>query len=187
MNFCSHCGAQLSIRVPEGDNLPRHVCDSCGTIHYVNPKIVAGCIAQWQSKILLCKRAIEPRLGLWTLPAGFMEQGETTQDAAARESWEEACAKINDIRLFGMFSLPHISQVYMMFHGELHQGRTSPGVESLEVGLFDEADIPWNDLAFAVVKESLELYFEDRRNGGIQVHVGDIVRDSNQQIQIIRY
>jgi ADP-ribose pyrophosphatase YjhB (NUDIX family) len=177
MNFCSQCGSPVSFRVPPGDNLPRYVCDSCNTIHYQNPRIIAGCIAEWQDQILLCRRAIEPRHGFWTLPAGFMENGETVHQGAAREANEEANAIITEMSLFCSFSIPHISQVYMMFRGRLHQGEASPGEESLEVALFDEADIPWDELAFPVIQETLKLYYDDRRNGRFIVHSGDIIRD----------
>ncbi|MGB2971554.1 MAG: NUDIX hydrolase, partial [Candidatus Competibacter sp.] len=112
MKFCSQCGASVTLRVPVGDNLPRYVCDACDTIHYLNPKVVAGCILEWQDRVLLCRRAIEPRYGLWTLPAGFMENGESTLAAAAREALEEAHAEGENLRLYGVYSLLHVSQVY---------------------------------------------------------------------------
>ncbi|HEX5637563.1 MAG TPA: NUDIX hydrolase, partial [Gammaproteobacteria bacterium] len=126
MKFCSSCGASVSHITPEGDNRPRYVCDACATIHYQNPRIIAGCIAEWQDKILLCRRAIEPRHGLWTLPAGFMENRETTLQGAMREAMEEANARVINTSLFCTFSIPHISQVYMMYRGELLQGYASP-------------------------------------------------------------
>jgi ADP-ribose pyrophosphatase YjhB (NUDIX family) len=122
VKFCSTCGASVSLRIPEGDNRERFVCTSCQTIHYQNPKIVAGTIPEWDGQILLCRRAIEPRYGLWTLPAGFMENGETTEQAAMRETWEEAGARIEILGLYSIFSIPHISQVYMLFRGELVDG-----------------------------------------------------------------
>ena len=138
MNYCSACGEKVSFVVPEGDNRLRYVCGSCQTIHYENPKIVTGCIAQWQDKILLCKRAIEPRHGLWTLPAGFMENKETNMQGAARETAEEANARVENMRLFCVFSIAHINQVYTMYRGDLVDGQASAGEESLEVGWFDE-------------------------------------------------
>ncbi len=159
-NYCSACGEKLVRRVPEGDNRERALCEHCGTIHYVNPNNVCGAILTWQGRILLCKRAIEPRYGLWTLPAGFMENGETVAEAAARESMEEANARADSLRLFGVFSLPHISQVYIMFRGELATPEVSPGIESLETELVDPADIPWDQLAFPVVRKSLQLFLE---------------------------
>jgi ADP-ribose pyrophosphatase YjhB (NUDIX family) len=187
VNFCSHCGAPVTVRVPPGDNLPRHVCTRCGTIHYVNPKIVAGVIPEWGDTILLCRRAIEPRYGLWTLPAGFMENQETTAQAAAREAREEANAEVHELALYGLFNLPHISQVYVMFRGRLRNGIASAGEESLEVQLFGESEIPWADLAFPVVRETLELYFEDRRSGRFPVRMGDIIRGPDRQVTVRRY
>lgn len=187
LKYCSQCGAEVTLRMPDGDNLLRYICISCETIHYQNPKVVAGCIPEWGDKILLCRRAIEPRRGFWTLPAGFMENKETTAQGAAREAMEEANAVMEDMSLYGLFNLPHISQVYIMFRGTLRDGAASPGPESLEVGLFDENEIPWNELAFPVIYESLQLYYEDRVKGEFPVHTGDIFRDENQAIKIIRY
>ena len=174
MKFCSHCAQQLSFKVPEGDNLPRHVCDSCGLIHYQNPKIVAGCIPEWEGRILLCRRAIEPRHGLWTIPAGFMENSETVEQAAARETREEACAKINIIGLYGVYNIPHVSQVYMIFRGPLVDGAFAPGVESLETVLFEEADVPWSEIAFPVVHNALKRYFHDRKHGSFTIFVDTV-------------
>lgn len=187
MNFCSQCGAPVQVRVPEGDNLPRYVCTACATIHYQNPKIVAGCIAEWQGRVLLCRRAIEPRYGLWTLPAGFMENGETTPEAAARETLEEANAVVKDLALYGVFNLPHISQVYMLFRGGLLEGQASAGAETLEVMLCEEAEVPWESLAFPVIRETLELYFADRRRGVYPLRMGDIVRGADNRIEVRRY
>lgn len=187
MNFCSHCGSDVSLRVPAGDSLPRYVCERCGTIHYQNPKIVAGCIVEWDDQVLLCKRAIEPRYGLWTLPAGFMENGETTLEAAARETWEEAQAKVEELVLYGLFNLPHINQVYIMFRGQLVDGKAHPGTESLETGLFREEQIPWEQLAFPVVRESLALYFADRRAGHFPTRFADVVRNPDLTVSIRRY
>jgi len=174
MKFCSSCGAKVVLRIPEGDNLPRFICDSCGEIHYQNPKIVAGCIPEWEDKILLCKRAIEPRHGLWTLPAGFMENKETTPQAALRETLEEANARAQIISLFALFNIPHISQVYIMFRAKMTDLDYKPGLESLEVDLFSEEQIPWNELAFPVVKETLIRYYKDRSIGNFNIHVDDI-------------
>lgn len=187
MKYCSECSATVQLKVPEGDTLSRYICDNCHTIHYQNPKIITGCIPSWQGKILLCRRAIEPRYGLWTLPAGFMENNETAQQGAARETMEEAQAKIGDVKLFGIFNIPHISQVYMMFSGEVKGGHSAPGQESLEVEWFEEADIPWKELAFPVVRESLQLYFSDKVSQRVTVHYGDIIRDLNNKVTINRY
>jgi len=182
LNYCNQCGATVSHKIPADDNLPRYICDDCGNIHYQNPRIIAGCIAEWKNKILLCRRAIEPRHGLWTLPAGFMENNETTIVGACREAKEEANADVIDSRLFCMFSIPHISQVYMMYLGQLKNGEASPGSESLEVSLFSEKDIPWDELAFPVITETLKLYYADKINNNIQMHNGEIIRDQNNLI-----
>lgn len=176
MKYCSQCGAPVSQKVPEGDNLQRHVCTACGVIHYQNPNIVAGCIPEWGDRILMCRRAIEPRYGLWTLPAGFMENDETTIEAAARETREEAQAQVQVGSLYTVFNLPHINQVYMLFRGRLLSTDFGPGDESLDVRLMTEADIPWEELAFPVIVETLRLYFEDRRSGHFGMHTGDILR-----------
>lgn len=176
MHYCSKCGAAVSSRIPEGDSRPRYVCDSCNTIHYQNPKIVAGCLPVWNDRLLLCQRAIEPRYGLWTLPAGFMENGESTVQAAARETLEEACAEVTDMALYGVYSIPHINQVYMMFLARLASGNFAPGEETLDTRLFTEQQIPWQELAFPVVRRTLERYFQDTRHGHFPVHVEDIIR-----------
>lgn len=175
MKFCSNCGDSVSWRIPQGEDRPRYVCDSCSTVHYQNPRIVAGCIPDWEGRVLLCRRAIEPRYGLWTLPAGFMENGETTLQAAARETLEEACARVRVNGLYTLFNLPHIDQVYMIFRAQLQDLDFRPGAESVEVALFAEHEIPWDELAFPVVSETLRLYFSDRAKGGdFPVRVGDI-------------
>jgi len=176
VNYCSHCGENVSLIIPEGDQHQRHVCNSCGMIHYQNPKIVAGVLPTWGDQVLLCRRAIEPRKGLWTLPAGFMENKETVAEAASRETYEEATATIKDIELYTVISLPHISQVYMLYRGELAERTFSPGIESLETQLFDEADIPWDSLAFLTIKKTLECFFKDRNNGVFPVHNLTILR-----------
>jgi len=181
MNYCSDCGAPVTLQVPEGDNRERHVCSRCGTIHYQNPKMVVGCIPEWEDKILLCRRAIQPRLGFWTLPAGFMERGETTRDGAARETLEEANARVQVGRLYGLFNLPHIDQVYMLFRARLLDLDFSPGEESLEVRLFAEREIPWDELAFHPIRETLKLFFRDRLTGDREMRSGDIVRDMGDE------
>jgi ADP-ribose pyrophosphatase YjhB (NUDIX family) len=171
MKYCSACGATVTYRIPAGDNRLRFVCDSCETIHYQNPKIVAGVLPTWGEKVLLCRRAIAPRYGLWTLPAGFMENGETTEQAAARETREEANAQVGDLQLYTVVSLPHVSQVYMIYRGELlAEDAFAPGVESLEVRLFSEAEVPWEALAFQTVRKTLEHFFHDRNQGVFPVH-----------------
>jgi ADP-ribose pyrophosphatase YjhB (NUDIX family) len=176
MKFCSHCGAPVNLRIPPGDNLPRFVCDRCHTVHYQNPKLVVGCIPEWDDRVLLCRRAIEPRYGLWTLPAGFMENGETTLEAAARETLEEAKAAVEIGALFSLYNLPHINQVYLIFRSRLLALEHQPGAESLETALFEEGEIPWEELAFPVVRFTLEHYFADRRSGRFDLHIGELRR-----------
>ncbi|MEX1033168.1 MAG: NUDIX hydrolase [Cellvibrionaceae bacterium] len=175
MKFCSSCGAPVEQRIPEGDDRERHVCASCDTIHYVNPRIITGCLPVYEDKVLLCKRAIQPRLGLWTLPAGFMENGETTLQGALRESWEEARANIEVHDLYTLFNLPYINQVYLFYRGRLTDLDFAPGIESLEVELFTEDTIPWDELAFPVIKKTLEHYFSDRQRGHYPLRTEDIL------------
>jgi ADP-ribose pyrophosphatase YjhB (NUDIX family) len=174
MKFCSQCGCAVSQKIPTGDNLPRFVCDTCQTIHYHNPKIVAGCIPEWQDQILLCRRAIEPKVGLWTFPAGFMETGESTEEAAIRETFEEAHATVKVLSLHAVLSIPHISQVYMVFRGTMQEPLFKAGLESLEVKLFKPRDIPWDLLAFQVVREALRRYVQDLERGCFSVHVDNV-------------
>ena len=177
MNFCSNCGAAtLELRIPDGDTLQRRVCATCWTIHYENPKIVAGCLPVWGERVLLCKRAIEPRHGLWTLPAGFLENGETLQSGALRETLEEADARVELGDLYTVISLPQIHQVYMMFRSRLLDLDFGPGTESLEVRLFDESEIPWAELAFRTIARTLRNFFLDRRLGAFKLHVSSIER-----------
>jgi len=179
MNYCSACGEKVSLKIPDGDNRQRYVCLSCDTIHYQNPKIVTGCIAEWQGKVLMCKRAIEPRYGLWTLPAGFMENQETNVEGAARETVEEANARVDNMRLFCVFSIAHINQVYTMYRGDLIDGEASPGIESLETALLTEAEMPWQELAFHVIHETLKLYYNDIKQGVSKTHYGDIIKQDD--------
>ncbi len=180
MNFCSHCGGPVHTATPEGDSRSRHMCAACGSIHYQNPKMVVGCLPVWQDKLLLCRRAIKPRYGLWTLPAGFMENAETTQQGAARETLEEAGARVEIQSLYTLFNLPEIDQVYLLFRSRLLDLDFAPGAESLEVALFEETHIPWEELAFPVVKETLKLYFHDRQKNAYPLHSGDIRRTPGQ-------
>ena len=175
--YCSVCGEErIEFRIPDGDTLPRYVCAACGTIHYQNPKIVVGCLPEIGEQVLLCLRAIEPRRGLWTLPAGFLENGETLTAGAVRETLEEANARVAIGPLYTIISLPHISQVYMMFRAQLEDRDFGPGPESLEVRLFDEDEIPWETLAFRTIGRTLRSYFLDRKLGAFGTHVSALER-----------
>ena len=172
--FCSNCGARTVERVPPGDHLPRAVCEQCEYVHYENPRLIVGCIAEWEDTILLCKRAIEPRLGLWTVPAGFMENGETTAAGAQRETLEEANARVDIVAPYALYNIPHISQVYLLFRARLLDLNFSAGSETLDVKLFAEDDIPWRELAFATVRNTLTHYFADRQSSEFRFHTGTI-------------
>ncbi len=166
--------------MPDGDNRIRSVCDHCETIHYQNPKIVAGCIPVWEDKILLCKRAIEPRHGFWTLPAGFMENEETLEQAAARECLEEANARVKIEDVFSIYSLPHVNQVYMLYRATLLDLDFSAGDESLEVALYKEQDIPWDNLAFRTIEKTIQHFFADRQNNHFSIHTGTLTNNRFQ-------
>jgi ADP-ribose pyrophosphatase YjhB (NUDIX family) len=174
MEFCSNCGHRLTSRVPEGDTRTRDCCNQCGTIHYVNPKLVVGTIPVWGSQVLLCRRAIEPRRGYWTLPAGFMEMDETTAAGALRETDEEAGAQVELGPLFSMFDVVHVGQVHVFYRARLLDRNFHPGIESLEVRLFEESEVPWADLAFRTVSLTLEHFFSDRQAGTFGLHTGAI-------------
>ncbi len=174
IKFCNSCGARVSHRIPAGDSLERAVCDACDLVHYQNPKIVVGCLPVLGDRILICKRAIEPRYGLWTLPAGYMENNESATEGAAREAMEEANARVEIEDLYTVYSIPHISQVYMMFRARLLDPDVAPGIESLEVKLVTEDEIPWDRLAFAMAKRTLEHFFADRKAGRFVTRFGDI-------------
>ena len=174
MNFCSQCGARIVVRVPEGDTLPRHVCVACGTVHYRNPLMVVGSIPEWEDRLLLCKRAIEPRLGMWTLPAGFMELGESVAQGAIRETLEEANARVQLGEAFTLLSVPHVNQVHIFYRARLLDLDFGPGTESLDVALFREQEIPWKDLAFRTVSTTLRHYYADRKNGAYRLHADEI-------------
>jgi ADP-ribose pyrophosphatase YjhB (NUDIX family) len=170
MNYCSSCGGPVSLKIPENDNHERWVCHDCGVIHYQNPLIVVGCVAERNGKVLLCKRAIEPRYGYWTVPAGFMELGETIAGGAARETLEEACATVELGHLFASVDVVGAGQVHLFFTGKL-VGDYGIGDESLEVALFAEDEIPWDDIAFQSGKFALQKFFEDRGdNKGVHIH-----------------
>jgi len=174
LNFCSNCASPVEFKTPPGDHLPRFVCGSCGMIHYKNPLLVLGCVPEWQGRILLCKRAIEPRLGFWTVPAGFMENAETLQAAAARECYEEALARVTIGSLLALVSVTGASQVHVMFRATLDRPEFAPGPESLEVRLYDEGEIPWDRLAFPSGEFTLRKYFEDRAAGRENHHFAEL-------------
>lgn len=177
VKYCSSCGGDIDHIVPEDDNRLRHVCRVCETIHYQNPNIVAGTIPVHEDLILLCRRAIEPRYGFWTLPAGFMENQETTTEAAMRETWEEAEAKVTIDSLYTVINVPQIDQVHMFFRATVIDGKYGVGPESLETQLFHENDIPWDEIAFPTVKTTLKLFLEERAKNSFGVHVSDIIRE----------
>lgn len=174
INYCSHCGSPVTLRVPPGDTLHRAVCDACGAIHYQNPKLVVGSLPEWDGKVLLCRRAIEPRHGLWTLPAGFMENGETMPEAAARETLEEACARIELGALYTLISVPHISQVHAIYRARLLNLDFSPGIETLEVALLAENEIPWDEIAFRTIALTLRHYYAERKTGKFGFHTAEL-------------
>jgi ADP-ribose pyrophosphatase YjhB (NUDIX family) len=176
LNFCSNCGSPVVFKIPDGDHLPRFVCPSCGMVHYKNPLLVLGCVPEWEGRILLCRRAIAPRLGFWTVPAGFMENDETMQHAAARECYEEALAKVEIGSLLAIVSVTHASQVHVMFRAKLLAPEFAPGPESLEVALVDEAGIPWKELAFPSGEFTLRRYFADRAAGREDHHFTELTR-----------
>ena len=184
MKFCHHCAAPLVVRVPEGDDKPRHCCDECDVVFYQNPKNVVGTLTIHDGKVLLCKRAIQPRAGKWTLPAGYMENGESSLNGAIRETKEESGANIivTDNSLYTLFNLPSINQVYMFFRAELADLEFNPGIESEEVALFAEAEIPWAEIAFPVVKSTLEHYFEDLKTNHFPVRMFDVYHAKDRTI-----
>lgn len=161
MNFCSHCGSKnLSFEIPEGDSYHRFVCKNCGTIHYQNPRIIVGCLVEHENQILLCKRAIEPRKGLWNLPAGFMENGERAEEGALRETYEESHAEVEIKKLHVVYSIPQVNQVYLHFLAHFKYLHYSSTHESSEVQLFKPEEIPWAEIAFQSTAFALKKYLE---------------------------
>lgn len=176
MNFCPNCGARVEHRIPDGDHLPRHVCGACGTVHYQNPKLIAGCVPESGGRILICRRAIEPRRGYWTVPAGFMENDETLQQAAARECWEEALARVEIGSPCAIVHVLHAHQVHVMFRARLAEPGFGVGVESLETRLVAEDEIPWPEIAFPSVTFTLRCWLADRAQGANELHFTTIER-----------
>ncbi|MBI5258499.1 MAG: NUDIX hydrolase [Burkholderiales bacterium] len=175
IKHCRHCGAAVAYRVPDDDNRERAVCPACATIHYENPINVVGTLPVWGEQVLLCRRAIEPRYGFWTLPAGFMELGETVADGALRETVEEAGAKVELQGLFTMLNVVRVGQVHLFYRARMLDTSLDPGPETIEARLFHEHEIPWDEIAFRTVRETLQHYFDCRRRGGdYPLHCGDI-------------
>lgn len=178
MKFCSACGHAVEHRIPDdGDHLPRHVCPACGTIHYVNPKIIVGVVPEADDgRVLMCRRNIEPRLGKWTFPAGFMELGETGGQGAAREALEEAQAQVAIIDLMAVINVPYVDQVYLLHRGRLQGTHWGPTAESSEVRLMREDEIPWEEIAFPTIYQGLRWFFGDRAEGLRRFHHLDLTR-----------
>ncbi len=176
IKHCKNCGTAVTYRVPDdGDTKERAVCSACHTIHYENPLNVVGTVPYWGEKILLCKRNIEPRWGKWTLPAGFMELNETVAEGAARETVEEAGAEFEMEGLFSLVNIPRVGQVHLFYRARLLSDQFDPGHETIEARLFEEHEIPWDEIAFKTVKETLDRFFSDRRTGQFGIHAIDIV------------
>jgi len=176
MNYCPSCGSSIALLVPADDTRLRHVCSQCKEVHYRNPRNVVGTIPIWENQVLLCRRAIEPRHGYWTLPAGFLEIGESTAHGAIRETMEEAGAEVEIQSLYSLLNVVHVEQVHLFYLAQMRTPQFAAGTESLEVALFTEENIPWTELAFPTVKQTLQWYFADARAG----HLGDLgVRTRN--------
>lgn len=176
MNFCSQCGQPVVSEIPAGDNRARYVCRHCGTIHYENPRMVVGSVPEYEGRILLCRRSIEPRRGFWTVPAGFMELGESLAEAALRETWEEALARVELGPLFALVDVVHARQVHAFFEATLPEPEFGVGEETLETRLFAPADIPWDELAFPSVRIALEQFLANRRAGDTRLHLSNAPR-----------
>ena len=172
MKFCSNCGNQVTQQIPDGDNRLRFVCDQCNSIHDQNPLVIVGILPEYKQQILLCKRAIEPQKGRWTLPAGFLENDESTLEGALRECFEEAKARVIDPKLYALYDIPYINQIYVFYRAQLANNQFEPTAESTEVALFDKEKIPWDQLAFPVVRAVLKQFLSDREKGQF-----DIIQD----------
>ncbi len=174
IRHCKACGAATEYRIPADDNRERATCTGCGAVHYENPLNVVGTVPAWEDQVLLCRRNIEPRHGYWTLPAGFMELGETAAEGALRETVEEAGAHIELLGLFTFLNVVRVGQLHLYFRARLLDTVFAPGPETIEAQLFREDEIPWDDLAFRTVRVTLQRYFEDRRRGQFELHSADI-------------
>jgi ADP-ribose pyrophosphatase YjhB (NUDIX family) len=175
MNFCSNCAHPISFGNVEGEHIPRLHCVSCGTIHYVNPKVIVGCLPIWEDKVMLCKRGIEPQYGLWNIPGGFMENDETTQEGAVREMFEETNGRVKVLGLHSVFNVVPVNQVHLHYLVEMEDLNYSLTPESIDIQLFTEENIPWQDVAFASSKFALKKYFEDRKNNRRKTHIGSLL------------
>ncbi len=181
MNYCSQCGSPVKLEIPADDDRLRHVCKACNAIHYQNPKLVVGCIPTWEDRILMCRRAIEPRKGYWTLPAGFLENGETAADGARRETFEETGTQVVDLAPYLMVDIVHVNQIYLMFRAALRALDFHPTRESSEVKLVEAIDIPWDDIAFEVIEKTLRYFLKDRTSGVFDFHIDKI--DKRETLQ----
>lgn len=175
INFCSQCGSTMTRKIPVDDDHVRAVCTACGHVHYENPKMVVGTIPVWEDRILLCRRNIEPRRDKWTLPAGYLENQESVQDGAVRETLEETRARVELAGPYRLFNILFVDQIYFMFRARLLTLDFGPTSESTEVCLFRESEIPWDEIAFEVIQMTLVDYFEDRKAGEYRFHVKDLV------------
>ncbi len=175
MNYCSNCAAPVEHGVPEGDDRPRYFCQKCGTVHYQNPRLVVGCIPVWEDKILLCLRDIEPRRGKWTLPAGYLENGETVMAGAQRETREETSVTVSRLEPYLLFDIAHINQLYLMFRARLDSPDFHRTKESAQVRLFEEKAIPWDEIAFPAIEKTLRIYLADRTDGVFPFQIHPII------------
>ena len=175
MNFCSHCGQPTSLIVPPDDNRERYYCPACGSIHYINPKVIVGCLPVWENKIMLCKRGIEPQLGYWTLPGGFLEMDETTEQGAVRETWEETGARVDIERLLGVYNMPQINQIYFIYLANMRSADFELTPESTEIRLVEPKDIPWHQMAFKVMSLALRQYVDGEPENNPAIFHSDIM------------
>lgn len=172
MHYCSECGDRVTARTVDDARRARFVCDGCGAVHYRNPRVIVGCLAEWQGRILLCRRATEPRIGTWTLPAGFMEAAESMQEATLRELHEETGAEIGPVSLYSVFDVVHMNEIYIIYRGELRSPEIRAGREASEVRLFRAAELPWGELFYPAIESLLRRYLDDRSANDFGVHVG---------------
>ncbi len=174
IKHCRACGSAAAYRVPVDDNRERAVCAACGEIHYENPLNVVGTVPAWESSVLLCRRNIEPRYGMWTLPAGFMELGESSAEGALRETAEEAGARVELLGLYTLLNVVRVGQLHIYYRARMLDTTLAPGPETIEARLFTEAEVPWDAIAFRTVRVTLEHYFADFKRGRFEVHTGDV-------------